>query len=333
MPEQNNSAIEAVQTLKNEVSRSIIGQEQVVERLVIALLANGNVLMEGLPGLAKTRAIKSLAKNLESEFSRIQFTPDLLPSDVTGTEVYYSEGGKGMFKFQSGPIFGNLILADEINRAPAKVQAALLEAMEERQVTVAGTTHKLPDLFMVMATQNPVEQEGTYPLPEAQMDRFLMHVMITYPDEASEQKILRLVRGEEGLKSKKGEKLQSEKVEKISQNVIFAAREEILNITMADAVEKYIVSIINATRYPEKYSEELKKWIHVGASPRGSIALDKTSRVHAWLNGQDYVTPDNVRAVIHDCLRHRLMLSYEANAEGITSDDVIREILKLVAVG
>ena len=345
----NKTPLEVMGDLKSMVQESIIGQEQVVERLIIALLANGNVLMEGLPGLAKTRAIKSLAKNLESVFSRIQFTPDLLPSDVTGTEVYYSEGGKGMFKFQPGPIFGNLILADEINRAPAKVQAALLEAMEERQVTVAGTTHKLPDLFMVMATQNPIEQEGTYPLPEAQMDRFLMHVMITYPDEASEQKILRLVRGEEGLKSGKEEKLQSSKVQKlksgkeekliseetdrISQQVIFKAREEILNITMADAVEKYIVSIINATRYPEKYSEGIKKWLHVGASPRGTIALDKTSRVHAWLNNQEYVTPDNVRAVIHDCLRHRIILSYEANAEGVTSDDVIREIVKLVAVG
>ena len=199
--------------------------------------------------------------------------------------------------------------------------------MEERQVTVAGTTHKLPDLFMVMATQNPVEQEGTYPLPEAQMDRFLIHVMIRYPDEGSEQKILRLVRGEEQLKNGK-----AETSEKTSQEVISDAREEILNIAMADAVEKYIVSIINATRYPEKYSEELKKWIHVGASPRGTIALDKTSRVHAWLSGQEYVTPDNVRAVIHDCLRHRIMLSYEANAEGISSDDVILEIVKLVGV-
>ena len=323
----NKTPLEAMRDLKSMVQESIIGQEQVVERLIIALLANGNVLMEGLPGLAKTRAIKSLAKNLESVFCRIQFTPDLLPSDVTGTEVYYSDGGKGTFKFQPGPIFGNLILADEINRAPAKVQAALLEAMEERQVTVAGTTHKLPDLFMVMATQNPVEQEGTYPLPEAQMDRFLIHVMIRYPDEGSEQKILRLVRGEEQLKNGK-----AETSEKTSQEVISDAREEILNIAMADAVEKYIVSIINATRYPEKYSEELKKWIHVGASPRGTIALDKTSRVHAWLSSQEYVTPDNVRAVIHDCLRHRIMLSYEASAEGITSDDVILEIVKLVGV-
>ena len=321
------SVLEQILDLKQLVGQSIIGQEQVVERMIIALLANGNVLMEGLPGLAKTRAIKSLAENMESEFSRIQFTPDLLPSDVTGTEVYYSEGGKGMFKFQPGPIFGNLILADEINRAPAKVQAALLEAMEERQVTVAGSTHKLPDLFMVMATQNPVEQEGTYPLPEAQMDRFLMHVMITYPDVESEQKILRLVRGEE-----ESIKQISEKSERILQQSIFDARKEILKITMADAVEKYIVSIINATRFPENYNAELKKWIHVGASPRGTIALDKTSRVHAWLNRQEYVTPDNVRLIVHDCLRHRIMLSYEANAEGVTTDDVINEIVTQVAV-
>lgn len=321
------SVLEQILDLKQLVGQSIIGQEQVVERMIIALLANGNVLMEGLPGLAKTRAIKSLAENMESEFSRIQFTPDLLPSDVTGTEVYYSEGGKGMFKFQPGPIFGNLILADEINRAPAKVQAALLEAMEERQVTVAGSTHKLPDLFMVMATQNPVEQEGTYPLPEAQMDRFLMHVMITYPDVESEQKILRLVRGEE-----ESIKQISGKSERILQQSIFDARKEILKITMADAVEKYIVSIINATRFPENYNAELKKWIHVGASPRGTIALDKTSRVHAWLNRQEYVTPDNVRLIVHDCLRHRIMLSYEANAEGVTTDDVINEIVTQVAV-
>jgi MoxR-like ATPase len=285
------------------------------------------VLMEGLPGLAKTRAIKSLAASLESEFRRIQFTPDLLPSDVTGTEIYYDEGGKGSFRFQPGPIFGNLILADEINRAPAKVQAALLEAMEERQVTVAGTTHKLPDLFMVLATQNPVEQEGTYPLPEAQMDRFLMHVMISYPDEEAEVKILRLVRGEEIPGA--GEVA---KQEAITQEVIFQARSQIREVTMAEAVEKYIVALIVATRYPSRYNGDLAKWIHVGASPRGTIALDKASRAHAWLKGRDHVTPDDVIAIVHDCLRHRLMLSYEANAEGITADDVIKEIVKLVAV-
>jgi len=321
------NAREHILELKNRVSQSIIGQEQVIEKLIIALLANGNVLMEGLPGLAKTRAIKSMANNLESTFSRIQFTPDLLPSDITGSEVYYSEGGKGMFTFQAGPIFGNLILADEINRAPAKVQAALLEAMEERQVTVSGTTHKLPDLFMVLATQNPIEQEGTYPLPEAQMDRFLIHVMISYPDEASEQKILRLVRGEE-----KSGTVSDKESDRISQQVIFDARDKIQKIEMADAIEEYIVSIISATRYPERYNENLKKWIHVGASPRGAIALDKTSRTLAWLSGQDSVSPDNVRAVVHDCLRHRIMLSYEANAEGLTTDDVIHKIMKLVAV-
>jgi MoxR-like ATPase len=321
------STREQILELKNRVSQSIIGQEEIIEKLIMALLANGNLLMEGLPGLAKTRAIKSLANNLESAFRRVQFTPDLLPSDITGSEVYYSEGGKGMFKFQAGPIFGNLILADEVNRAPAKVQAALLEAMEERQVTVAGTTHKLPELFMVLGTQNPIEQEGTYPLPEAQMDRFLIHVMISYPDEASEQKIIRLVRGEE-----KSEDVSDKEPDQIPQQVIFDARQEIQKIEIADAIEKYIVSIISATRYPEKYSEDIKKWIHVGASPRGAIALDKTSRTHAWLSGQDNVTPDNIRAVVHDCLRHRIILSYEANAEGLTTDDVIREIMKLVAV-
>jgi MoxR-like ATPase len=323
----DSHVLEKVKSLQKEVEKSIIGQERIVERLVFALLANGNVLMEGLPGLAKTRAIKSLSKNLESDFRRIQFTPDLLPSDVTGTDMYYSEGGKGQFKFQPGPIFANLVLADEINRAPAKVQAALLEAMEERQVTVAGQTHKLPELFMVMATQNPIEQEGTYPLPEAQMDRFLMHLYIDYPDESAEQEIIRLVRGE--TSQAKG---SDSKPDTLSQSVVFDARREIDAVHMADAVEKYIVALISATRYPEKYSEDLKKWIQVGASPRGSISLDKCSRVHAWFKGRDHVTPDDIRAIIHDVLRHRLILSYEANAEGISANDVISKIVKLVAV-
>jgi MoxR-like ATPase len=311
--------------LQEGISRLIIGQKHIVERLIICLLANGNLLMEGLPGLAKTRAIKTLSTYLESEFQRIQFTPDLLPSDVTGAEVYYSEGGRGEFRFQPGPIFGNLILADEINRAPAKVQAALLEAMEERQVTVAGTTHRLPDLFMVLATQNPIEQEGTYPLPEAQMDRFLMHVTINYPDDASERKIIRLVRGE----TKAGATAESEQ---IPQQAVFDARSEIDNVEVSEAAESYIVSLIAATRRPESYGESLKRWILVGASPRGSIALDTASRAHAWLRGRDYVTPDDIRAVVPDCLRHRIILSYEANAEGITADQVIGEILNLVAV-
>jgi len=321
-------ARELIIELKERMGRSIIGQEHIVERLILGLLCNGNLLVEGLPGLAKTRAVKALAKNLESDFSRIQFTPDLLPSDVTGTEVYHQGGGRGEFRFEAGPIFANIVLADEINRAPAKVQAALLEAMEERQVTVAGTTHKLPPLFMVMATQNPVEQEGTYPLPEAQMDRFLMHVYIDYPDEASEVDILRLVRGE----SKQSHGTGPEELVPIPQQAVFDARAEIDQVHMAEAIDRYIVDLVFATRYPKRYSEELRKWIQVGASPRGGIGLDKSSRAHAWLGGRNHVTPDDVRAVVHDCLRHRLMLSFEANAEGVSADQVIDEIVKQVAV-
>lgn len=321
------TSLEVIQTLKERMSRSIIGQEPVVERLIIALLAGGNVLMEGLPGLAKTRAIKSLAQNLESEFRRIQFTPDLLPSDITGSEMYYGDGAQGQFKFQPGPIFANLVLADEINRAPAKVQAALLEAMEERQVTVAGTTHAMPDLFMVLATQNPIEQEGTYPLPEAQMDRFLMHVKIDYPDEESELKVLALVRGEEV-----GDAHGGESESRLPQEAVFEARNEIRKVQVSDTVDRYIVALIHATRTPERFEGDLAKWIQVGASPRGGIALDKSSRVHAWLRGLDHVTPDDVRAVIQDCLRHRLILSYEAQADGITADKAIRELVQRVAV-
>jgi len=329
MANGNNAAREAIKILGEEVMHAIIGQAYVVERLIIALLANGNVLVEGLPGLAKTRSIKSLARVLEAGLSRIQFTPDLLPSDITGTEVYYSVDGKGEFRFQQGPIFNNLILADEINRAPAKVQAALLEAMEERQVTVAGKTYKLPELFMVLATQNPIEQEGTYPLPEAQMDRFLMHVYINYPDEASETEVIRLVRAEEA-RTATSEKAQENVV--VAQKHVFEARSQIYEIHVSEAVDKYIVDLITATRRPEQYGEDLKKWIHVGASPRGSIGLDKCSRAHAWLMGRDYVTPDDVREIVHDVLRHRIILSYEANAEGIGSDQVIQEIVKRVAV-
>jgi len=318
----NNSALESIQRLKEMVQQTIIGQTHVVDRLLLGLLANGNLLLEGLPGLAKTRAVKSLAKSMDAGLSRIQFTPDLLPSDITGTEIFHSEGGKEMLQFQPGPIFNNLILADEINRAPAKVQAALLEAMEERQVTVAGKTHKMPDLFMVLATQNPIEQEGTYPLPEAQMDRFLMHVKVEYPSDEDELHIIRLVRGEEQVESQKVEESKS----------VFEAREQIQGTYISENVEKYIVQIISSTRYPERFSEDLSKWIEVGASPRGTIALDKCSRAQAWLSGRDHVTPDDVVAVAHDCLRHRLILSYEANAEGMATDQVISEILKQVAI-
>ena len=319
-------ALDAIHELRNQIAKSVIGQEAVIDRLLIALLANGNVLMEGLPGLAKTRAIKTLSQHVESEFRRIQFTPDLLPSDVTGTEVYYTDEGKGEFRFQPGPIFGNLILADEINRAPAKVQAALLEAMEERQVTVAGKTHKLPALFMVLATQNPVEQEGTYPLPEAQMDRFLLHVFINHPSDENERKILRLVRGEEVGSG------NEEQAAPISQKVIFDARKQVHQVTATEVIEQYIVDIISATRNPKRYDESLARWIHIGASPRGTLALDRASRAHAWLNGRDHVLPDDVRAIAHDCLRHRVMLSYEANADGVSADAALDELLKLVAV-
>lgn len=320
-------SLEQIKQLKERMCESVIGQEKVVERIIMVLLANGNLLLEGLPGLAKTRAISSLSKNLDAGLSRIQFTPDLLPSDITGTEVYQPESEE-KFIFQKGPIFNNLILADEINRAPAKVQSALLEAMQERQVTVAGTTHKLDPLFMVMATQNPIEQEGTYPLPEAQMDRFLMHVMVDYPDVESEIKVIDLVRAEEEVKSTKK---KTDRVT-IAQDVVFQARKEIYDVHVSDSVKRYIVDLVNATRYPEKYSEELGNWIDYGASPRASISLDKCARVNAWFNGKDFISPDDVRAVAHDVLRHRIVPSYEANSEGMTKIKLIDELLKVVAV-
>lgn len=326
------SARDDLLALKARMARSIIGQQAMIERLLLGLVANGHLLVEGLPGLAKTRAIKSLAKYLDAQLSRIQFTPDLLPSDITGSDIYYTESGKGEFKFQAGPIFANLILADEINRAPAKVQAALLEAMEERQVTVAGTTRKLPGLFLVMATQNPIEQEGTYPLPEAQMDRFLMHVSVGYPDEKSEQEIVRLNRGEEAVAADKPDVSAAGANLRLTQNVIFQARAEINGINVSDAVEKYIVALVFATRYPDKLDKELARWIQFGASPRGAIGIDRVARAYAWLAGRDYVTPTDVQAIVHDVLRHRLILSYEAHAEGVAADKVIDKIVELVAV-
>jgi MoxR-like ATPase len=320
------STLDSIQKLKARMGESIIGQESVIEQLLIGLLANGNILMEGLPGLAKTRAVKSLAKNLDADFSRIQFTPDLLPSDITGSEVLYTESGQPTFRFEQGPIFANIVLADEINRAPAKVQAALLEAMEERQVTVAGKTHKMPELFIVMATQNPIEQEGTYPLPEAQMDRFLLHVYIDYGTKEAEAQVIRLVRGEEHSSG------TADNSPPLIQQIIFDARGEINQVKVSEVIETYMVDLIFATRFPERYDEKLASWIRIGASPRGAIGLDKCARVHAWLNGRDHVLPDDVRAVVHGVLRHRIALSYEANADNVSSNDVIDEILKLVAV-
>lgn len=312
---------DAFQQISAAMNEAIIGQETVVERLLIALLADGHVLMEGLPGVAKTRSIKTLSKLVESQFRRVQFTPDLLPSDVTGSEIYREQ--TSTFDFQPGPIFGNLVLADEINRSPAKVQAALLEAMEERQVTVAGTTHQLPQLFLVLATQNPIEQEGTYPLPEAQMDRFLLYVHVPYPPAENEAAILRLVRGE---KSGHG----ATPAPPIAQELIFAARKEVNAIHVAESAERYIVDLVIGTREPSRHGGDLARWIRLGASPRATLALDAAARAHAWLHGQDFVSPDNIRAVAPACLAHRIHLSYEAEAAGKTRSDVIDALLKEV---
>jgi MoxR-like ATPase len=322
-----STAREAVFDLKTRIGKSVLGQDRMVESMLIGLLANGNLLIESLPGLAKTRAVKTLAKHLAADLSRVQFTPDLLPSDVTGAEIYVQTDKGGQFQFQKGPIFANLVLADEINRAPAKVQSALLEAMEERQVTVAGKTYKMPDLFMVLATENPIEQEGTYSLPEAQLDRFLMHVVITYPDEATEGEIIKLNRQENAQKPTG----HAAELAPVPQQAILEARGEIDGIFVSDLAQKYIVDIIYATRFPSRYGEPLGKWIQVGASPRGSLALDRCARVRAWLDGQEFVTPDHVRAVMHDCLRHRLILSYEAVSQGINADQVIDKITELVS--
>ncbi|MEP5989446.1 AAA family ATPase [Rhodopirellula bahusiensis] len=312
---------ETIQQISDAMNAAVIGQQSVVERILVALLAKGHVLMEGLPGTAKTRSVKTLSQLVDSQFGRIQFTPDLLPSDVTGSEIYREQNGT--FEFQEGPIFGNLILADEINRAPAKVQSALLEAMEERQVTVASQTHTLPELFMVLATQNPIEQEGTYPLPEAQMDRFMLYVRVDYPGDADEAAILKLVRGE-----KTG--ATSAATEAISQQLIFDAQKEVGTIHVAESAEKYIVDLVMATRHPDRYEGDLPKWIRLGASPRGTLALDAAARAHAWLAGQDFVSPDNIRAMAPACLAHRAHLTYEAEAAGVTRTDVIDALLKNV---
>jgi MoxR-like ATPase len=324
---KRSPARDALLELKARIGKSVLGQDHLVESMLIGLLANGNLLIESLPGLAKTRAVKTLAKNLAAELSRVQFTPDLLPSDVTGAEIYLQTEKGGQFQFQKGPIFANLVLADEINRAPAKVQSALLEAMEERQVTVAGKTYKMPDLFMVLATENPIEQEGTYPLPEAQLDRFLMHVVITYPDEAVEGEIIKLNRAESAQKSN----VRAAEPAPVPQQAIFDARAEIDNIFVSDLAQKYMVDAVYATRLPGRYGEPLSKWIQIGASPRGSLALDRCARARAWLDAREFVTPDHIRAVMHDCLRHRLILSYEAMSQGVTADQVLDKIAALVA--
>ena len=313
--------------LQEFIEGKIIGQEKLVNRLLVALLADGHMLVEGAPGLAKTRAIQVLSEAVEGDFHRIQFTPDLLPADITGTEIFQPK--EGTFQFQKGPLFHNLILADEINRAPAKVQSALLEAMAEHQITVSGTTHELPEPFMVMATQNPIEQEGTYHLPEAQLDRFLMHVVVDYPDLAAEQEILRLNR-DEALRHIQHKDKASEPVIKVAE--IMAARQDVMQIYMADNVEEYLLQLVMASRKPEAYNNELEGVIAFGGSPRATMALDRCARAHAWLEGKDYVGPDDVQAIAHDVLRHRIILSFEAEAQGYTTDKVIDKLLSLVAV-
>ena len=325
------SARDDILQLQARMGKSIVGQERMIERLLLGLLANGHLLVEGLPGLAKTRAIKSLARHLDARLSRVQFTPDLLPADITGSDIYVTDGGKGEFRFQAGPLFANLVLADEVNRSPAKVQAALLEAMEERQVTVGGKTHRLEPLFLVMATQNPIEQEGTYPLPEAQMDRFLMHVSVGYPQADAEAQIIRLARAEEddgATANRPGDGADA----RLSPEVIFAARQAIHGVTVSEPVERYIVTLVQATRDAGRFDDDLKRWVQVGVSPRGSIGLDKVARAIAWLRGRDHVTPEDVQAVVHDVFRHRLILSYEAHAAAVAADAVIDRLLERVAV-
>ena len=312
---------DALNSLSQWLNDQIVGQAHLVERLLTALLADGHLLVEGAPGLAKTKAIKTLAEAIEGDFHRIQFTPDLLPSDVTGTDIYRPEQHR--FEFQPGPIFHNLVLSDEINRAPAKVQSALLEAMAERQVSVGSTSYPLPELFMVMATQNPIEQEGTYPLPEAQLDRFLLKVQVDYPDLAAERQILKIARNEAAHQA-------PTPPPEVSQALLFEARQQVLQVHMAAPVEEYLVQLINASRRPAGYDAELAQWLDYGASPRATIAMDRCARAHAWLAGRDYVSPDDLRAMAHDCLRHRLILSFEAEATGVTAETVIDRLLECV---
>ncbi len=308
--------------VRNYMSGQIIGQKELVDKMLITLLADGHALVEGAPGLAKTKAVKILSTLINGDYRRIQFTPDLLPSDITGSEIYVAQ--KGDFEFRKGPIFANLVLADEINRAPAKVQSALLEAMAERQVSIGGKAYPLPELFMVLATQNPIEHEGTYNLPEAQLDRFLMYVKIGQPDAAAEKQILRLVRGEAISGT---EQLPAERVE---IKDVLEARKEALQVHMSEAVEEYLVQLVMATRYPEKYDAKMKGYVLFGASPRATIALDRCARANAWLSGRDFVAPEDIHSVVYEVLRHRIILSFEAQAEGVTTDEVISSLLKLV---
>jgi MoxR-like ATPase len=319
----SGGAVAAFKTLRSYLNEQILGQQNLVERLLVALLADGHLLVEGPPGLAKTRAIKALAHGLEGDFQRLQFTPDMLPADLTGSDIYRPEEGR--FHFQRGPLFHNLILADEINRAPAKVQSALLEAMAERQVSVGAATYPLPRLFLVMATQNPVEHEGTYPLPEAQLDRFMLHTLVDYPDRHTTLRIMELSRRE-----------AIEAVElpppstRLNQDTVFAARRETLQLALADSVAEYIAALVEATRSASKYSAKLAEWLRWGASPRAAIAIERGARALAWLDGRNYVSPDDVQAIAPDALRHRLLLDYTAQARGVGAQDCVEELLRQV---
>ena len=337
MNKETTSVLDAFLELRERLKQDILGQHTLVERLLLALLADGHLLVEGAPGLAKTRAVKMLGETIEGDFHRIQFTPDLLPSDVTGTEIYRPQ--EASFVFQKGPVFHNLVLADEINRAPAKVQSALLEAMGERQVTVGRETYLLPELFLVMATQNPIEQEGTYPLPEAQLDRFLMQVNIDYPAVEDELKIVQLVREEnkkmllhQGQEKSVGREQSKKREPLISQQQVMQARMEVLEQFMSPEVERYMVELVQATRTPERYHQELSEWIEWGGSPRASLALDRCAKAHAWLLERDFVSPEDLQQIAPDVLRHRILLSYTAESRGMDADEVIRRILELVPV-
>lgn len=325
MTQTAETTLAAFQELRGYLNEQILGQESLVERLLLALLADGHLLVEGPPGLAKTRAIKALAQGIQADFQRVQFTPDLLPADLTGSDIYRPE--EGSFHFQRGPLFHNLILVDEINRAPAKVQSALLEAMAEHQISVGAATYPLPRMFLVMATQNPIEHEGTYPLPEAQLDRFMLHTLVDYPDRATTLRIMALSRREA-----RNEIELTPPRKLLTQDQVFAARHAVLEINLADAVAEYIAALVEATRMPKKYSPQLAEWLRWGASPRAAIAMERCARALAWLDGRDYVTPEDVQAVAPDALRHRLLLNYTAQAHGITADECVAELLRQVAM-
>lgn len=319
----NSNTLSSFLALGDYLNTQILGQKNLVRSMLIALLSEGHLLIEGPPGLAKTRAIKALAQGLECDFQRVQFTPDMLPADLTGSDIYRPEDGS--FRFQHGPLFHNLVLADEINRAPAKVQSALLEAMAEHQISVGLSTYALPKLFLVMATQNPIEHEGTYPLPEAQLDRFMLHTLVDYPDRANTLLIMELARRE----ALQGRELLPP-ARQMTQEVVFAARKQTLNLTLAPAVAEYVAALIDATRRPEPYSSKLAEWLRWGASPRAAIAIERGARALAWLDGRDYVSPEDVQAIAPNALRHRLLLDYTAQACGVSAQDCVNELLRQV---